>query len=322
MNRYPHPSAQGVTVVPGVTMTDIHRAALRAVGAAHTSGANHTWRYETAWSAVAEYVWASESQPTRAGMVTAGVRAVDAEMRRELHHHGYARPEDGGGVMRGAAAFWADYADAVPGEARPGCWRGQSHRVPSPEDAVVERLALTQVLPVLTPGQRDGLLALATAGTFSGAADSLGIDVRALRTRVTAGRGRFLAAWHEGETAPATWRVDQRTPDLKGKRNLRAAGGRRRAAPPHGTETRYVNHSCRCVDCCTAATDAARVRRRKRGIGPQKRVTASQFALIRAEREAGASITWLAKKYRASQRTISQLLRGERQPAPDAEAAA
>lgn len=314
-------SAQGVEVAHGVTLRDIHVAALRAVDAAHTRGANHVHRYETAWSAIAEHVWTAGETPPFRDLVAAGIHAVDAEMRREPHHHGYARADGGGGLMKAASVYWWDHcAEAGSGEPRDRWW-GQSARIPSPENAIVERLALAQILPALTPGQRDALNALATHGTHAEAAGMLGIAPAAFRQRVRIGRDRFFALWHEGESAPALWRVDRRTPEPKRRRNLRSASGRR-SLPPCGTATRYGNHGCRCVECCTAYTVQAKARRRRRGVGPPRPgVTVSQLAEIRADYEAGFSVAWLARKHRRSHRTVSQLLRGDRLPVPDTEAA-
>ena len=76
---------------------------------------------------------------------------------------------------------------------------------------MVERLAVGQIWPLLTPGQREALETLAATGDYQAAADALGLSYHTFCRRLSAGRARFLGLWLEGETARRGWRDRRRT---------------------------------------------------------------------------------------------------------------
>ncbi len=282
-------------------MEDINHAAILAVGAAYAKSGHYMERFEAAWSAIGELVWNSPSPPPRREMVTAGVRAVNSWQRAEEHHHGDSRHT--GAPMENFGRYWL----------------GLHPRPSSPENRVVEMVAMCQIWPQLTDTDRAAIVALATHGTITEAARAVGVDARTFGGRVRLARARFLIWWHEGEEPSAVWRVDRRT--LGGKTRVGAAtaqgAGRERRLPGHGTETRYRKHGCRCRLCTDASVGAARARRRARGVPPKRRVTVSQLVEIRLLREGGKPVAEIAEAYGVGQSTLHALLRGTAQPAPD-----
>lgn len=64
--------------------------------------------------------------------------------------------------------------------------------LPGPEEAVTDRLTLTQVLAVLPARQREALLALATHGAYRPAAESMGITKGSLASHLHRARATCL----------------------------------------------------------------------------------------------------------------------------------
>ncbi len=292
-----------VEVAHGHTMDDLHRAARIAVAIARTSGADVEWRYQIAWSAIAEAVWTAETPPSARDLVHVGTAAIDAEMRREPHHHGYRREDIGGGVSSRASVYWWEF--------------GRSSA--SPEQTVVESTALGQILMALPASAAQTLHALAVHGTAHSAAAALGISDRTFRARLSDARARFLILWHEGEEPSAVWRIDRRA-DRTRTTGHRLRGGGRRILPAHGTATRYGNHGCRCRPCSAAFSAATRARRAALVGQPTRRITAVQFAALSADRAEGMAARQLAVKYGIGPGLVLALLRGERTPWPEAAA--
>lgn len=135
----------------------------------------------------------------RTVLIAAGRAAVVAEWQKRLSMYGCA---DYYSARRGVASmprfnqFWSDYLGRNP----------TGH-----EDALVDRLALSQILPLLKADHRQALITLAETGSYSAAADLLGIGYHTLLTRVSRGRRQFLALWHEHEQPSRLWGVDRRT---------------------------------------------------------------------------------------------------------------
>jgi hypothetical protein len=183
----------------GYTLADLHGIARLAVHAAGRMAGDWYDRYDVAWSAIAEALYSAEHWPPGHDLVHAGKLAVWATVDDDRRHHGYYRRKSiGGQAGPGSSPAFATWWDVF---ARP---------VTSPEHRVVERLALAQIWPTLTPGQRRALSALATFGDYQAAAAALGLSRTAFVSAVSAGRRRFLAAWHEGEVPSRPWGCDRR----------------------------------------------------------------------------------------------------------------
>lgn len=185
----------------GYTLTDLHQLARLAVHTAGSMASNWHDRYDTAWSAIAELLYSADHWPPRHSLVRAGQLAIYAAVDEERQTHGYYRRKTDG-RLHGAASspafrmYWWDLCGARP--------------APSPENRVVERWTLAQVLPSLTPAQREAITALAVHDDYRAAADALGMGYATFKSHIARGRNRFLAWWHEGETPSRVWGTDRR----------------------------------------------------------------------------------------------------------------
>lgn len=150
-------------------------------------------RYEVAWSAIAEYLYAAEERPTSADLVRAAWEAIrhQADSRRQFLGLAHDGPD---GPGRNFERYWRAVAGPADG----------------PEERLIERLALAQIWPHLTQANRDALTALAVHGDYQRAAVALGISYKAFVSRISEGRRQFLALWHDGETPSRPWVRDRR----------------------------------------------------------------------------------------------------------------
>jgi DNA-binding CsgD family transcriptional regulator len=109
-----------------------------------------------------------------------------------MHARGRRRTERGGGTLPSFERYWT-------GTAR------TSH-----EDRVTERIALHQIIPLLTSRQTEVVHALAATDNYRAAAELLDMNPRTFNVTIRHARQRFLAAWHQGETPSRTWGNDRR----------------------------------------------------------------------------------------------------------------
>lgn len=182
------------------TLDDLDRMARAVV--AH----NRAWwpagdrddQYAAAWHGIVEHLYASTTPPTRGELMEAGRRTLVADVKATMRHHGARRDASNNGARY--AAYWE--------------WAGRA--APSPEAAVVERIALYEILPTLTPGQQEALIALASGGDYATAAALLGVSEGGLKSQLMHGRRRFRTLWHEGEEPSAHWGVDRRAGTVRG----------------------------------------------------------------------------------------------------------
>jgi hypothetical protein len=197
----------------GYTLTDLHGLARLAVHTAGTAASDWHDRYDTAWSAIAEHLYAAEHWLPRHDFVRVGQLAIYATVDDDRHHHGYYKrktigAEAGAGSSPAFAAYWEPFTAPAP----------------SPENRVVERLSLTQILPTLTPAQREAILALAACDDYAVAARAIGATGATFKSNVSRGRQRFLAWWHEGEVPSKPWGCDRRAGKTAGTRREGGAG--------------------------------------------------------------------------------------------------
>ncbi|MEU8158009.1 hypothetical protein AB0B94_30520 [Micromonospora sp. NPDC048986] len=177
----------------GYTLADVSRLSRVATRMAGTFAADYTDLTSWAWSAIVEYLYAADHWPPEHRLIEAGKRAVWDSVRVEQREHGgSSRANYEPGSMAAFQRYWWAY-NAV---------------VSSPEDAIVERTALRQVLPLLTTYQHQALSAVAAHdGDVDAAAAALGVNRSVVTTRLQAARKRVLGAWHEGGTPPrGIWR--------------------------------------------------------------------------------------------------------------------
>ncbi|MEU1309448.1 hypothetical protein ABZ419_11210 [Streptomyces cinnamoneus] len=153
--------------------------------------------YAAAWHGIVEHLYTADSAPRRTDLMEAGRRALADDVRASMRHHGARRDSSNSG--RNYALYWK--------------WAGRA--VPSPENAIVERLAIEQILPALTPRQLAAVQALAAAGDYDEAARLFGSE-SGLKSQLMKGRRRFRALWHEGETPSGHWGCDRRAGKVRG----------------------------------------------------------------------------------------------------------
>lgn len=160
---------------------------------------NRTWwpagdredLYAAAWHGIVEALCEADQPPLRAELMEAGRRALAEDVKANMRHHGARTDGTNNGLK------FAMY------------WRWQTRTTPSPENGIVERLALEQIWPTLTTGQQEALLALAATGDYQQAGLLTGSH-SSLKSQLMKGRRRYLALWHEGEKPSRPWGCDRR----------------------------------------------------------------------------------------------------------------
>lgn len=226
--------AYTATVVHDYSMAKIdelaHRAARKARSAAELL--DHVEAREEAWNGIVDVLYSSPEKPSEWSLVDAGARAIGERVRMDLRDQGRRQNKTAGG-----------YEDAPRFEAY---WIHMVGARPDWTDSIVNRMALPEVLAVLTPAQYEAIIALAAHGKLRPAAESLGMEYAAVKHRVHAGRKRMLEVWFEHETPHTTSKADAGVACRYGHarnehgfknaagvwachRCLRAAGRRRRA---------------------------------------------------------------------------------------------
>jgi hypothetical protein len=186
----------------GWTLGQIHQLARLAVHTAGSMAGDWRERYETAWMGIVETLYAAPHWPTRHTLVQAGQVAIYRAVDEHLQAYGYYRRKTDGAVHgAGSSPAWRAY-----------WWELLSPLAyQSPERGVVERVALAQIWPTLTDGQRQAIASLAAHDNdFRSAAAAIGATSTGFRTQVSKARARFLAAWHEGERPSRQWRLSGR----------------------------------------------------------------------------------------------------------------
>lgn len=183
-----------IEVRHGYTMADLEKMTRAALVADRSMAADISDRRDAAWAAIAEHLCAAETPPSRQELIRIGWQAIYREIRDGYRHYGYAdrRWDAGHGSAPRFAAYW--YSPVQ-----------QSH-----EERIVERIAVGQVLARLTPTYRDAVAALATADDYMKAAELLGINYKALISRISTARRTLLRLWHEGETPRKVRQTDRR----------------------------------------------------------------------------------------------------------------
>ncbi|MFJ8929294.1 hypothetical protein ACIRLA_22215 [Streptomyces sp. NPDC102364] len=180
-------------VAHGYTMRDLDRLAASACTYDRSMASDATTRYEIAWSAIAEALCTATEPPEWHDLFTVGWRAIYAEVREMRHMFGH-RDKDGTNEVASSQRF-RQYWTLPPTQ---------------PDEGIAERIAVGQVLAVLTESERAAVVALAVHDDYQAAADALGIKYVAFTTRMTAARRRFRGHWYAPETAPPIKGADRR----------------------------------------------------------------------------------------------------------------
>lgn len=287
----------------GYNLADLEKATRLALWRVVGGHLDYRTRYDLAWSAITEALYSAAEPPTPADLVAAGQAAIARHVRIDMRHRGV---QFGGRTGPRFATYWM----------------GLSSRTPSPEDRVVDAVALWQIWPHLTNRQREALLALAAHEDYRAAAAALGVAPGTYKVLIGTARRRFLALWHEGEAPSRPWGAYRRAP--RTARSATRTVGRHKERPAHelvhGSASTYRNHGCRCTPCTQASAREADRERRARGVPARRRVTVSQLADIRRRQAAGETLTAIAVDVGFSDGYLSRLVRGLSTPAPDPEA--
>jgi hypothetical protein len=174
---------------------------------------------DTAWSAIVEYLYASEERPARRDLLREGMDAIGSYFRSENHHHGI--PQD-----RNRHDFGVNFERY---------WRTFSGPTHGPEERIIEHIALVQVWEALTPAAKAIFTALAAWEDYELAAEATGGTPREFYSRVSYSRKMFLKLWHDGETPSRPWGHDRRRTkkDASPRHTARIIRQRRRGLPRH-----------------------------------------------------------------------------------------
>lgn len=171
----------------GYTLADIDQQARASVNVAYARTMDYRDRYDAAWHAIAEFLCAAQEPPTHLDLKAAGVRAVENIVADDCRHHGVNRRDIEAGKPR-FARYWA-----------------LGRVAPSPEDQIVDRVALTQIWPALSPTHQQILTAFAVHADHQLAAAATGRSASTYRSHLKSARQSFRALWHEHETPSAMW---------------------------------------------------------------------------------------------------------------------
>lgn len=257
------------TLRHGYNLADLHQLATRAMWRVWGVTIDQRARYEMAWSAIAEAIYAApdDQPPHPVDLIHAGQDAISSHMRDEARHHGLDK-SNGYQIRHGFVCYWE-----LP-----------IRHAGSPEPGVVDKTALWQIWAELSDTHRQALLALASAGTHQAAAESLGIPYRRFKQHLGDARRRFLAFWHEGEQPSRIWGSDQRVYRIGGapvqttyrsivgavRRGRTPRAPKPKVEPVHGKASTYNNHKCRCALCVEAKRIEGVERRARAGITPRQ----------------------------------------------------
>lgn len=182
-------------LIHGYTIGQVEHFARSAVRMAGQYASDYLDRLDAAYGAILICLYEAPHWPTRHKLEDAGARAVHALVGQTLHLRGYR--DLSGYAGAGSAPRYATY------------WVGERHVTPSPENRIVERIAVQQVLPRLTPRERQAIAALAATGDYQAGADLLGMGYDPFCNAVARARRRAMRLWLGGET-PVKRRKDVR----------------------------------------------------------------------------------------------------------------
>jgi hypothetical protein len=178
----------------GYTIADLERLAAFSVARdLWHQGMHPADRFDLAFSAMAEHLYASDGPPAPTDLFNAASAAVRQQAQSDRSAHGISNTD----VYKDARNFYR-------------YWWEQFRGIRSPEDLVVDRVALWQILPVLRPSYRNTLLALAVHGDHVKAAAALGVTRATYFDHLSEARRAFYRLWHEGEQPSRLWAMDKR----------------------------------------------------------------------------------------------------------------
>jgi hypothetical protein len=199
----------------GYTLADVQRVARSAAATTRAMAGDYDDRYAEAFGAAAERLYEAGHWIPEHKLFQAAQDALWNTSRKDRSYRGAAYRHGQGWDDNGTGHRYSVY------------WSDVTRHTPSPEARIVEHVALGQILPLLTPRQREVVAALAAFDDHAQAQAALG-GLSSYATHLAAARKRFLAAWHEGEIPSRPWGTDRR--GQAGSRLTTVLRVRRRAA--------------------------------------------------------------------------------------------
>lgn len=203
----------------GWTLADLDDVVRRAVTRTHQyRGCDADERYAAGWHAAAELLYTAAEPPDSRDLYCAAWRAADYLTTRTAEESGVSRSRGDAYTGRTDVPKWHAY------------WTTVARHTASPEEPVVERLALAQIWPRLRPAHQAALQALAAHGDYQAAADSVGLRRDTFYAQVRHARNAVLALWWEGETPRRGWRDRRATTEPTQLHSISAHIRKRRRA--------------------------------------------------------------------------------------------
>lgn len=150
-----------------------------------------TDRYEAAWGAIVEHLATTDTAPTTSGLLAVAYTAVNRAGQDHRHTWGMGRT-------------WGSAEGDVGGYQR--YWELARRSAASPEEPVVDRIALAQIWPRLSATHQQVFYALALHdGDHHAAAATAGKTLGCFRSHLRGARAAYRALWHEHETPSRMW---------------------------------------------------------------------------------------------------------------------
>lgn len=175
---------QTATIVHGYTMANIDDMADLAFRTAWRGrGFDESDRREAAWHAIVVELYTNYERPERHELVRAGRNAI-LEFVDEMSQTQGRRARH-------------DYEESPRFKAY---WLHVTSSADDFTEGLTERMALPQVLAILSPAEYEAIIALATHRQQTAAAEALGISEAAMNARIAGARKRIMRLWFEHET--------------------------------------------------------------------------------------------------------------------------
>jgi hypothetical protein len=183
----------------GYTLDDLQRVARSAAATTRAMAGDYDDRYAEAFSGAATALYEAEHWIPEHKLWRGAQDALFEMSRKDRSYHGVPDRH-----------YWGEgFGEAGSAPRFVMFWESVTAPTPSPEARIVDRMALEQILPMLTDRQREILGALAAFDDHARAREALGVG-KVYLTHLSNARRRFLALWHEGEVPSKPWGTDRR----------------------------------------------------------------------------------------------------------------
>jgi hypothetical protein len=205
-----------ITLRHGYTLANLNELARKTVFCSRWRFLSFQERYDIAWSAIAEGIYASEEPPAPHELIRLGEKAIRSHVSDLENTWGTWLTGHGESVQAGTRKAHFEKV-----------WTTLAQPSNFPDERIIELIGLRQIWPRLTPTHQAVLLALATHGDYDRAAAALGKTYHTFVTHIHNARKEFLRLWHEGEKPSGMWGRDQRKRSVPRERSITALRIRR-----------------------------------------------------------------------------------------------